>query len=637
MKKIDFFILFLLASTSLTYAKTFHVSVTGSDDNVGSKDMPFLTIFKAAGLALADDTVMIHRGTYREWVSPINGGLNNKNRIVYMSAPGEKVYIKGSDVIQGWKKYKGDVWKVEIENSRFGDFNPYERKIQGDWLTKGHDYHLGEVYIDGERLVEVLAKEKLNEKEMTWFVETDDEQTVIYANFSGRNPNKELTEINVRPACFFPKTTGVNYITVSALNISQASPQWAPPTAEQQGIIGPNWSKGWIIENCEISYSKCSGISLGKEYASGHNMWSQYVKREGYTKHGFHREIEAILRAYDLGWNKENIGSHLIKNNTIHHCGQAGIVGHLGGVFSVIENNHIYNINQYDVPKGLETAGIKLHAAIDVIIRDNFIHDTERGIWLDWQAQGAQVSNNLITDSKAQDLFLEVNHGPTLVYNNVFLSKESFLINSQGVACFNNLFKGHVKLRTSEIRYTPYHVAHSTKVRGFFSNNGGDLRFFNNIFLKNNSNEKGMSIYNEYPTYEESLGKKLKNTKEFLSYKFPVSISGNVYLNKGYSFRAEKEAVEVDNENWQFEMIPDGGRVDFEFKVNDDILRKVKTKAVSTSTLRQAMIPEVIYENPDGSGFILDRDFLGNPRMVEKPLPGPFEKQFSGNKIYGVK
>ena len=234
MKKIDFFILFLLASTSLTYAKTFHVSVTGSDDNVGSKDMPFLTISKAAGLALADDTVMIHRGTYREWVSPINGGLNNKNRIVYMSAPGEKVYIKGSDVIQGWKKYKGDVWKVEIENSRFGDFNPYERKIQGDWLTKGHDYHLGEVYIDGERLVEVLAKEKLNEKEMTWFVETDDEQTVIYANFSGRNPNKELTEINVRPACFFPKTTGVNYITVSALNISQASPQWAPPTAEQR-------------------------------------------------------------------------------------------------------------------------------------------------------------------------------------------------------------------------------------------------------------------------------------------------------------------------------------------------------------------------------------------------------------------
>lgn len=67
------------------------------------------------------------------------------------------------------------------------------------------------------------------------------------------------------------------------------------------------------------------------------------------------------------------------------------------------------------------------------------------------------------------------------------------------------------------------------------------------------------------------------------------------------------------------------------------ILRKVNTKAVSTSTLRQAMIPEAIYENPDGSGFILDRDFLGNPRMAEKPLPGPFEKQFSGNKIYGVK
>ena len=43
-----------------------------------------------------------------------------------------------------------------------------------------------------------------------------------------------------------------------------AATPWAPPTAEQIGLIGTHWSKGWIIENNDISYSTCVGIALGK-------------------------------------------------------------------------------------------------------------------------------------------------------------------------------------------------------------------------------------------------------------------------------------------------------------------------------------------------------------------------------------
>jgi alpha-L-arabinofuranosidase len=37
--------------------------------------------------------------------------------------------------------------------------------------------------------------------------------------------------------------------------MSQAATPWAPPTAEQVGLIGTNWSKGWIIENNTVSDS----------------------------------------------------------------------------------------------------------------------------------------------------------------------------------------------------------------------------------------------------------------------------------------------------------------------------------------------------------------------------------------------
>ncbi|MFU8768538.1 MAG: hypothetical protein ACNA7H_02285, partial [Desulfotignum sp.] len=43
-----------------------------------------------------------------------------------------------------------------------------------------------------------------------------------------------------------------------------AAPNWAPPTAEQVGLIGTHWSKGWIIEDNHISHSTCTGITLGK-------------------------------------------------------------------------------------------------------------------------------------------------------------------------------------------------------------------------------------------------------------------------------------------------------------------------------------------------------------------------------------
>jgi len=49
-----------------------------------------------------------------------------------------------------------------------------------------------------------------------------------------------------------------------AVIMRHAATPWAPPTAEQIGLIGTHWSKGWIIENNVISHSICAGIALGK-------------------------------------------------------------------------------------------------------------------------------------------------------------------------------------------------------------------------------------------------------------------------------------------------------------------------------------------------------------------------------------
>ena len=37
-------------------------------------------------------------------------------RITYQAAPGEKVVLKGSEPLTGWKQVRNDTWKAEVPN-----------------------------------------------------------------------------------------------------------------------------------------------------------------------------------------------------------------------------------------------------------------------------------------------------------------------------------------------------------------------------------------------------------------------------------------------------------------------------------------------------------------------------------------
>ena len=88
-------------------------------------------------------------------------GISDLKRIVYRAAPGEKVEIKGSEIVSNWKKEKDGVWKVTIPNSLFGDYNPYKDSIYGDWFNnRGRIHHTGEVFLNGKSLYEKETLDK---------------------------------------------------------------------------------------------------------------------------------------------------------------------------------------------------------------------------------------------------------------------------------------------------------------------------------------------------------------------------------------------------------------------------------------------------------------------------------------------
>jgi len=477
MKK-NVIIILLAVAISTASGREYHVSVGGNDLHEGTAAKPLRTISGAAGLAGPGDVITVHEGVYRESITPPFGGESNRNRIVYKAASGENVIIKGSEVIKGWVKVQNDTWKATIPNNLFGDFNPYSDLIHGDWFNpKGREHHTGAVYLNGRWLTEAARLDDVLKSigdTPLWFGKVDQTTTTIWAQFKGANPNDVEVEINVRRTVFYPDKPGINYITVRGFTMMHAATPWAPPTAEQIGLIGTHWSKGWIIENNDIRYSTCVGITLGK-YGDQWDNTSQN-SAQGYVK--------TIERALQNGWSSGNIGHHIVRNNRIAHCEQAGIVGSLGAVFSTITGNVIHDIHIRQLFSGAEMAGIKIHAAIDTEISHNHIYRTCRGIWLDWMAQGTHVTRNLLHDNKPrEDLFVEVNHGPFLVEHNLFLSPTVLFDMSEGAAYVHNLFAGRVVLRPELRRETPFHKAHSTEVAGLRNIKGGDDRFYNNIFV----------------------------------------------------------------------------------------------------------------------------------------------------------
>ena len=735
--------LFSLVVTVPAPAREYHVSPRGDDANDGVAGKMLKTVSAAAQRARPGDVVTVHEGVYRERVNPPRGGSSDAKRIVYQAAPGERVVIKGSEVVKGWEKVQGDTWKVTLPDSFFGAFNPFRDRIRGDWFNgKGRVHHTGAVYLNGHWLTEAARLDdvlKPTGENPLWFTDdgaggagaylmnvawikpgqaggtagripaerfaanrgiktapcseggkcigwiedgdwatyekvdfgsgmesveiraasvtgggrielrldkpdgellgscavadTGDWQkwrsfkaaikptsgpkklclmfrpqgtgdktgTTIWAQFKGTDPNVSDVEINVRQSVFYPEKPGMNYITVRGFIMEHAATPWAPPTAEQVGLIGTHWSKGWIIENNTVRYSTCVGITLGKHGDEFDNTSANSA--EGYVK--------TIERGVAHGWSKENIGHHIVRDNHISHCEQAGIVGSLGPVFSTVTGNEIHDIHIRRLFTGAEMGGIKFHAAIDALISGNHIYRTCRGIWLDWMTHGTRVTRNLLHDNgPSEDLFLEVNHGPCLVENNLLLSRISLLVNSQGAAYAHNVIAGNVRVLVGERRKTPYQKAHSTVVAGLQGNLSGDERYYNNLVT-------GGGLHG----YDRA--------------KLPVFMEGNVFLKGAKPCKHEPGPLVAAEFDLAFKVVTKGDGVYLEMNCDSNWATR-RRPLVTTDLLGKAKIPNLPYEQADGSPYRLDTDYLGKKRNAANPFPGPFEWTKSGKQTLKV-
>jgi alpha-N-arabinofuranosidase len=196
---------------------------------------------------------------------------------------------------------------------------------------------------------------------------------------------------------------------------------------------------------------------------------------------------------------------------------------------------------------------------------------------------------------------MEVDHGPFLIANNLFLSRQAQLIVSQGGAYAHNLIAGNLRVAHFDARLTPLHLAHSTALAGLSNNPCGDVRYFNNLFV-----ERG-----DISAYDQAT--------------LPVWLAGNVFLKGAKPCAQEKSPLLKPDFDPQLQLVenPDGWFL--KITLDKSWASEQKRQLVTTKLLGKAIIPNLPFENADGSPLKINTDYFGRKRPATNPFPGPFE------------
>jgi hypothetical protein len=134
MKTIYLIFFIVILGLVKAQAKDIFVATTGSDaTGTGKIDAPYLTIQKAASVAVAGDVVQVRAGLYRETITPKNSGTAG-NPIIFQPYNGEEVTISGAEEITGWIVYSGNI---------------YQAALPANFMEPEHNQS-DQVFVDGE-------------------------------------------------------------------------------------------------------------------------------------------------------------------------------------------------------------------------------------------------------------------------------------------------------------------------------------------------------------------------------------------------------------------------------------------------------------------------------------------------------
>lgn len=275
--------------------RVYHVAKTpnASDSNPGTENAPFATIQRAANIAKAGDTVIIHEGTYRERVDAKFSGTPSKP-IRYMAAEGEaNPVISGFEEISNFAPFKHPGNGMDIYIADLGGLE-FQSMIPGQW-----DIDRNFVLYNGKMLQEGKHPNTNTTMDREPAIRTDDrkatadnpkgEEMFQYLKNLGLNANwKGQYEAEWLPTMGDVRVTDIlskgphkmyNHNITSVVDLDQEDDYWKGGVF--YGMVGYAW------QPCSIQISSSTkGSVTGSEYWTGATGSITYYVNKYATDYG---------------------------------------------------------------------------------------------------------------------------------------------------------------------------------------------------------------------------------------------------------------------------------------------------------------------------------------------------------------
>ncbi len=237
--------LVVLAAATAARAETYYVATNGSDENHGSKAKPLRTIQKAASVARAGDTILLHGGVYSEHVVMRFSGQDSKP-IVLKNYSGER------PVIQPGERGKQPPGHGLLFQAEEGYQKPIGWiTIEGLEIRYGHDgvkfYNAHDIVIRNCNIHENWNQGILGNGNRVLI-----DRNIIAGNGTNRKVAKNLVHGIYCTGSFFTITNNLIHSN-TAYGIQVAAYDY-----KKDSMAGPEYAdaKNWLISNNTLAFNK---------------------------------------------------------------------------------------------------------------------------------------------------------------------------------------------------------------------------------------------------------------------------------------------------------------------------------------------------------------------------------------------
>lgn len=491
-----------------SYKRILHVAQNhpnASDNKDGSANTPFLTIQKAAQMAIPGDMVLIHEGKYRETVRPFNSGRSEKEMIFYKGVEGEKVIVTGAEtykgpykISEGWAPYRSHMGKTksieeavggeneiaDISGSKSKSPDPAESKpvnwepyrytdIDNLFIAENAKVFMLQfprgTFIDTNPftmvngpLIPWVGHEKSASFIYSWAKENTQKKLALmkrgmmFCDDQRLNQVGHYLDLAITPGSFFVEDDGLN-VHLRLFNDDHPARHLIEFTAREQCFCPENRYSSFIkIEN--ITFNKGgNGFSPPQRGLISTNCGNHFIINNCIVE-------DANGSGIDIGfqlparYSMAERGYQVVTNCEINRCGIAGICGTTGCsdidyydkqqssiliAFNRLDSNCWQDFSQLH-----ESATIKLHHIKNSLLIGNFINNTKYGhggIWTDAANENSAIRENIIINSQENGIYVEASTYINEVSNNIIVNAKGYGIRgseTDHIHCFRNIILG---------------------------------------------------------------------------------------------------------------------------------------------------------------------------------------------------